>query len=98
MTVIRQPGWRPPPPPQQCPQQQSPPQPRPLHESLPLLLLPQPQLLTHVNDLPDDLLQRIFSLLPFRKRYLTAVVLLDTAVARPWHWQVVLAHRARKNG
>ncbi len=28
----------------------------------------QPQLQTHINELPDDLLQHIFSLLPFRKR------------------------------
>jgi hypothetical protein len=73
MTVIRQPGWRPPPPQQQCPQHPPPPQPQPPHE--PLLPLPPPQPLTHVNELPDDLLQHIFSMLPFRKRYPIAVVL-----------------------
>lgn len=69
--VIRQPGWRPPPQLQQCPQQPLPPQPLHIAPSPP----PQPEPVTHVNDLPDDLLQRIFSMLPFRKRCRSALVL-----------------------
>lgn len=67
MTVIRQPGWQPPPQPQQGMQQQLA-APQLLNSPLTLQPPPLPQPLTHVNDLPDDLLQRIFSMLPFRKR------------------------------
>lgn len=71
MAIIRQPGWQqasPQPAPQsELPRQQSaqPQQPQPpvLHQH-PSVVTPK----THVNDLPDDVLQHIFSMLPFRKR------------------------------
>lgn len=68
MSVIRQPGWQPqqqPQPPAQRPQQPQQQQPRREQPGAPEAAVPQ----AHVNDLPDDVLQRIFSMLPFRKRY-----------------------------
>lgn len=66
MAVIRQPGWQPtvqPQPPAPAPQQSHHLQRQPRCQQ-PEAAAPQ----THVSNLPDDVLQRIFSMLPFRKR------------------------------
>ncbi len=58
--VIRQPGWV---------AAVAQPEAQQSQAMLPAPLLPEVALQrTHLNDMPDDLLQRIFSLLPFRKR------------------------------